>query len=125
MLLVYIDRKYMYVINVKCKILCRMSKYDIMNVIFVSSRPRGIQQRKQGYQIYRTKETVNILIPCDLIERLLTQRAKLQIQIGAVPDPSLPLPRSSLRPDSARLISRHSNWSSIEEIPTCPEEEGI
>ena len=101
MLLVYIDRTYIYVMHVKCNILCGMSKYDNMNVVFVSFRPTetGRQKRQQNYQINKTKETVNALIPCNLIERLLTKRVNLQIQIGAVHDPSWP--SSSSRPASA------------------------
>ena len=83
----------MYVMYVKCKILCqRMSKYDIINVLFVSSRPR---ERCHGYQIHKVKETVNVAVPSDIIKRLLIYGAGLQIQIGAVK--SLPCSR----PDSA------------------------
>ena len=64
---------------------------------------------------------MNVLIPHNLNERVITKRAYLQIQIGAVHDPSLP--SSSSRPASARCrpISRQfSNLSSIEKIPTIP-----
>ena len=89
-----------------------------MNVLFVSIRPR--ERRRDGYQNYRAKKTVNVLIPCTLIERLLTQRANLQITIGAVPDPSLS--RSSSRPVSrSRPDSRPaSSWSTIEEVQSGP-----
>ena len=85
-----------------------------MNVLFVSYRPRvGGRPIRESYQIYRTKETLNVLITCTLIERLLTQKANLQIIIGAVPDPSL-LP-------GCRPVCRPANsWSTIEEAQSGP-----
>ena len=62
---------------------------------------------REGYQIYRTKETVNVLIPCTLIERLLSVGANLNITTGADPEPSL----------SSRPVSRPSStWSSVEGV---------
>ena len=73
-----------------------MLKYDIMNVIFVSSRARG-RQEHHGYQIHRAGDTINITVHSDLVYRLLPQWAILQIQIGA-----LSSARSDSRPESAR-----------------------
>ena len=125
MLMIYFDLIfYIYVIYV-CKIIYKMCCYYecIMNILIVSSRPR--ERGREGYQIYRTKETVNVLIPCSLIKRFPTQRANLQITIGAVPDPSLAScfrPAFSSRPDlRSRPDSRpDSSWSTIEEIQSSP-----
>ena len=78
--------------------------------LFVSFGPReGGRPISESYQIFRTKETVNVLIPCTLI----IQRANLQINIGAVPVPTLS-PRS-------RPVSRPaSSWSTIEEVESSP-----
>ena len=62
-----------------------------MNVLFVSSRPREGGRPRDSYQICRTKEKVNVLIPSTLIEGLI-QRVNLQITMGSVPDPSYPVP---------------------------------
>ena len=64
-----------------------------MNVIFVSSRGRGRQGQRQQNRI---GVTVNITVPSDLVLRLHTHGAILQMQIGPVP----------LRPDLARPTSR-------------------
>ena len=67
-------------------------------------------------------ETVDVAVPSDLIERLLTQGASLQIQIGAVhslpsyrPDSAKSRPVSG--PNSAKPMSILSNRSSFEDIP--------
>ena len=66
---------------------------------------------REEYQIYRTKETVNVLIPCTLIEKLLTVGVNLDINIRAVPEPSL----------SPRPVSRPSStWSTVEEVDSPP-----
>ena len=82
-----------------------------MYVLFVSSRPREGKTMREGYQIYRTKETVNVLIPCTLIERLLTVAASLNIITGVVPELSV----------SLRLVSRPSGtWSTVEKVGSPP-----
>ena len=68
---------------------------------------------QEGYKIYRTKETVNVLIPCTLIDRLLNQGGNFSIIIVAVSDPLLlPRPRPVSRPASSR--------STVEEVNSSP-----
>ena len=100
-----------------------MFKYDIMNVIFVSSRVRG----RQEHQVHRAGDTVNITVPNGLVLRLLPEGAILQIQNGPVPytrpDSAWPLsrpnsgrsPRPTFRKNSGRdrPISPFTDWSSI------------
>ena len=82
-------------------------KYGIIYVLFVSSRPREGRTMREGYQIYRTKDPVNVLIPCSLIERLLSGGVNLNITTGAFLEPSL----------SPRPVSRPSSvWSTVEEV---------
>ena len=66
---------------------------------------------REGYQIYRTKETINVLIPCHLIKRFLSVGTNLTITIRAVPEPS-PSPRPVSRP--------LSTWSTVEEENSPP-----
>ena len=82
-----------------------------MHVLFVSSRPRERRTMREGYQIYRTKETVNVLIPCTLIKRILSVGANVTITIWAVPEPS----------PSPKPVSRSSStWSTVEEKDSPP-----
>ena len=95
---------------IKYKILCKMWYYECI-ICFLQIQRTG----RESYQIYRTKETVNVLIPSTLIERHLTQRSNLQITIGAVPDPSLlpsSWPVSRSKPDSRP----GSSWPTIEDV---------
>ena len=84
-----------------------------MNVLFVSSRPReGGTTMREGYQVYWTKETANVLIPCTLIVGLLMQGTNVNITIRAVPEPSL----------LSRRVSRSAiSWCMVEEVdsPSC------
>ena len=105
-----------------------MFKYDIINVIFVSSRARG--RHKQ--QVNRVGDTVNITVPSDLVLRLLPEGAILQVQIGPVPCIKQNSARPTSRPNSGRsprptsrsnsgrdrTISPCTDWSSIGELPT-------
>ena len=70
-----------------------MLKYDIMNVIFVSSRTRG----RQEHQVNRAGDIISITVPSDLILRLPPDGAILQVQIGPV---------SYIRQDSTQPLSR-------------------
>ena len=99
--------------------LCQNVKYNIMNVIFVSSRARG----RQEHQVHRAGDTVNITVPSDLVLRLLPERAIIQVQIGPVPysrPNSGRSPRPTFRPNSGRdrPICPFTDWSSVGEIPT-------
>ena len=128
---------YQLIICILYKMSDSMSKYDVMNVIFVSSRGRG----RQGQYANRIGDTVHITVPNDLILRLLPEGAILQLQIGPVPyirqDSARPTSRAdsgrssrpASRPDSGRPTSRQPNpardrpispftdWSSFGEMP--------
>ena len=71
----------------------KMFKYDIMNIIFPSSRARGRQEQ----QVDRAGDTVNITLPSQLVLMLLTEEAILLVQIRPVP---------YIRQDSAQPLSR-------------------
>ena len=82
-----------------------------MNVIFVSSRGRGRLEQGVNRQQNRTGDTVNIIVPSDLVLGLLSQEVILQMQIGPAPlRPHLARPTS--RPDSGRSCRPDSAKSS-------------
>ena len=90
-----------------------MLKYDIINVIFVSSRGKG----RQEHQVHKAGTTVNITVPSDLVLRLLPEGAILQVQIAPVPytrqDSAWPLSK----PISGRSPGQPSGYIQAETGP--------
>ena len=60
----------------------KMSKYDIINVIVVSSRTRERHQECHGYQIHRTGGTIYVSVPSDLIVSSLLKRLTCKSRLG-------------------------------------------